>query len=168
MCAASGSLRIDGEAVASFVLAAVKELVRALQQRGGMIFPGRERGAHGNRHRQFVVCVQVDARRADEHADPLGYRAEGDGIGVGKEEHKFRTPESRGDIACPKVARERVGNHCEDLVTNLMTVGVVDCLESVDVGEHDTECAIELTHLGEPTVERKLEVSAVRQPGEGI
>ncbi len=89
------------------------------------------------------------------------------GLTVIIRDHVAAVADGPDEVLCE--LRERFGNGAENLIPHLVTVGVVDHLEVVDVDEEETErVSTHRPHLPVTHRDDVAEVSPVVKAGEGI
>ena len=94
--------------------------------------------------------------------------ASADAVQVLAQEHELVPGEPGQGVARPHQVRQPVGDGDQQLVADLMAVGVVDLLEAVEVGEQDRGVGVRtLAALG-GVLEALLQQQPVRQPGQRV
>src|SRR5688572_30976052 len=95
-------------------------------------------------------------------AEPLGEALRALEIGLRQEDRELLAAVARGKVDLTDGRAQDVGEGLEDVVAGLVAVAVVDLLEVVEVGEDEREAAAEALGARDLSLERLLEVAAVR------
>ncbi|GGK36939.1 hypothetical protein GCM10008955_33520 [Deinococcus malanensis] len=85
---------------------------------------------------------------------------------VPEDDREFVTAHAGHEVAGANRLVERPGHFLVQFVANIMTQGVVDLLEAVEVDEQDAERCV-FARL-ECALDLRLEMRPVRQPGQGV
>ena len=117
------------------------------------------------RRRVFVL----DAERADGLTEAVREIEGVSGFHVRQHHHELFPAVARHEVAC---ALQRVangsGNRGEAVVTLLVSVGVVELLEAVDVDHHERERTVPSPASPPLAIEHLVERPPVRDPGENV
>ena len=103
------------------------------------------------------MLVQVLTGRLGQHLGPVFVQA-------GQHQHKFLSAPAGHELPAAQVLADHPARLAQHHVSGLMTVGVVDPLEVVNVDHHQPEAALRLHQ----SIELLLGESAVGQAGEHV
>jgi hypothetical protein len=124
--------------------------------------PGRAACAHGHRN---LVIAEFERFIGHRQPDPLGQRADTIQVGLGQKDKERLAAPPADDIF---LALESPGELPQDVIAAVVSFGVVDSLEVVDVDNDHSQRAVVAACGAVDLAEPFFAVAAVVQPGEGI
>jgi hypothetical protein len=158
---------VQADAIAAIPLGGVEGGVRPGQS--GLDPPladghDRDPDAGGHGHGRSVHGEGLTRRRP---AQPLGDGDGGDGIGLIEHDQEFLAAPAGDDVVLAHHVAKPLREADQNRVAALVSVGVVDRFEMVDVGQQD-RAARRCGHAAGPPSHRREQPAPVRQTGERI
>ena len=95
--------------------------------------------------------------------DAAGFGDGGVGVEVLKQHHEFITSESRHHVVVAHAALETLRDHTEKLITCRMAVGVIQCLEMVEIKHHHPKAMMRVGGTAAQFLHAFLQHATVRQ-----
>src|SRR6476646_8899560 len=122
---------------------------------------------HRNRDRQGAESIWY-AQRIKRLAYVLGALISSVYIDIGHDDHKFLAAITAGKVTAPAVLRQSNGECLQDFIAGLVTVGIIDPFEVVEVDHDDTNGIIFAGRAGKLTLEGFFKITPVEQVRQGI
>lgn len=167
-CKLSGSL--SNNLVAAIVFCLVERLVGAPQQGVGALAINFQCGnTHGSRDSRRRARSRDPERNARHSVtQPLGHLGGDLRSGIRHHHHKLFTTVAAGKISATHGTADALGKFAQHIITAFVTVGIVDRLEVVDIGDQHRQRSSATVGTIHQRRQMGVEVAAVVEPGQSV